>query len=60
MFISMSSPCFCDKPHVIVFSWMWCMNISSFGLRDCMLMSAILSPVKFQNVLSDLSCGFNS
>ena len=31
------------------------MSTSNLGLRDCILTSAVLSPVEFQNVLSDLS-----
>ena len=47
-FISMLSPCFSDKQISMLLSWMWCMSMSNFGSRDCMLMSAILSPAEFQ------------
>ena len=36
---------------------MWCISMSSFGLRDCMFTSAILSLIGFLKVLSDLSIG---
>ena len=35
------------------------MSMSNLGLRDCILTSAILSPVEFEKVLSDLSSGHN-
>ena len=42
------------KHMSMLLSWIWCMNISNLGLRNCILTSAILSPVEFQKVLSDL------
>ena len=47
------------KHMLMLFIWMWCMSVSVVGLRDCMLTSTILSPVEFQEVLSDLSSGHN-
>ena len=56
-FITMLCPCFCDKHMSMLLSCMWYISISSLGLRDCLLTSAMLSLAKFQKVLSDLFSG---
>ena len=47
------------KHMSILLSCIWCMIISNLGLKDCMFISAMLSLVKFQKVLSDLLSGCN-
>ena len=43
----------------MLLSCIWCIRISSLGLRDCMLTSAMFSLVEFQKILSDLFSGLN-